>query len=198
MSDEHRHEHDHGHEHGHEHEHDHDHDHDHALIVDRLPAGVWSIDPHGSEVLFKARAFGFLPVVGAFEEFGGQLSIDAGGAVGGELTVQMASINTGWARRDARLRGADYFQADRYPTMTFKVQRIEPSGSEHQNLSGSLQIQEKAVPLDFPVYAIAHGDHLHLEGEVEVAHDVAGLGWSKPFFVGNRLRLETALTLVRG
>ncbi len=30
-----------------------------------------------------------------------------------------------------------------------------------------------------------------------VDHDVAGLGWSKPFFVGNRLRLETALTLIR-
>jgi polyisoprenoid-binding protein YceI len=200
MTDDHRHEHDHGHEHGHDHDHEHghDHDHDHELIVGQLPAGVWNVDPHGSEVLFKAKAFGFLPVVGAFEEFGGELSIDAAGAISGELTVQMASINTGWARRDARLRGADYFQADRYPTMAFTLERIEPSGQEHQNLSGSLRIQEKPVPLSFPVYAIAHGDHLHLEGEVEVVHDVAGLGWSKPFFVGNRLRLETALTLVRG
>lgn len=191
-------EHEHGHDHEHRHEgHDHDHDHDHALIVDRLPEGTWRIDPHGSEVLFKARAFGFLPVTGVFEDFAGELSVDAAGGVGGGLVVQMASINSGWGRRDAKLRGASYFQVDSYPEMTFTLAKLEPSGAEHLHLSGSLQIRDRSVPLDFPVYAIAHGDHLHLEGRVMVDHDVAGIGWSKPFFVGNRLRLETALTLVR-
>ncbi len=195
MSDDH--EHDHGHHLDDGHDHDHDHDHDHALIVDRLPEGLWNIDPHGSEVLFQAKAFGVLPVTGAFEDFSGDLRVDGAGAVSGQLVVQMASINSGWARRDAKLRSAAYFQIDRYPQMTFTVERIEPSGAEHMDLSGALQIHDRAVPLHFPVYAIAHGDHLHLEGEVTVDHDVAGLGWSKPFFVGNRLRLETALTLTR-
>jgi len=199
MSDEHDHEHGHDHEHHHDHGHDHDHehDHDHALIVERLPEGAWKIDPHGSEVLFKAKAFGFLPVTGLFEDFHGELSVDATGGITGHLVVQMASINSGWGRRDDRLRGADYFQVDKYPEMVFTLEKIEPSGSEHQDLSGSLQIHDKSVPLSFPVYAIAHGDHLHLEGEVIVDHDVAGLGWSKPFFVGDRLRLDTALTLTR-
>jgi polyisoprenoid-binding protein YceI len=199
MSDEHDHEHGHDHEHHHDHGHDHDHehDHDHALIVERLPEGAWKIDPHGSEVLFKAKAFGFLPVTGLFEDFHGELSVDATGGITGHLVVQMASINSGWGRRDERLRGADYFQVDKYPEMVFTLEKIEPSGSEHQDLSGSLQIHDKSVPLSFPVYAIAHGDHLHLEGEVIVDHDVAGLGWSKPFFVGDRLRLDTALTLTR-
>ena len=45
-----------GHDHD-DHDHEHDHDgHDHTLIIDRLPAGAWQIDPKGSEVLFKARA----------------------------------------------------------------------------------------------------------------------------------------------
>ena len=199
MSDEHDHEHGHDHEHHHDHGHDHDHehDHDHALIVERLPEGAWKIDPHGSEVLFKAKAFGFLPVTGLFEDFHGELSVDATGGITGHLVVQMASINSGWGRRDDRLRGADYFQVDKYPEMVFTLEKIEPSGSEHKDLSGSLQIHDKSVPLSFPVYAIAHGDHLHLEGEVIVDHDVAGLGWSKPFFVGDRLRLDTALTLTR-
>ena len=199
MSDEHDHEHGHDHEHHHDHGHDHDHehDHDHALIVERLPEGAWKIDPHGSDVLFKAKAFGFLPVTGLFEDFHGELSVDATGGITGHLVVQMASINSGWGRRDDRLRGADYFQVDKYPEMVFTLEKIEPSGSEHQDLSGSLQIHDKSVPLSFPVYAIAHGDHLHLEGEVIVDHDVAGLGWSKPFFVGDRLRLDTALTLTR-
>jgi hypothetical protein len=81
--------------------------------------------------------------------------------------------------------------------MIFELEKVEPSGSDHMDLSGALQIQQKSAPLSFPVYVIAHGDHLHLEGQVMVDIDVAGLGWSKPFFVGDRLRLETALTLVR-
>ena len=195
MSDDHDRHHDHGH--GHDHDHEHDHDHDHVLITDRLPAGLWTIDPQGSEVLFKAKVLGVLPMTGLFEQFAGALTVDAAGGVSGRLVVQMASINTGWARRDGKLRGPDYFQTDRYPEMVFVVETIAPSGSEHQNLSGSLQIHDKPVPLNFAVFAIAHGDHLHLEGEVDVDHDVAGLGWKKPFFVGNRLRLETALTLTR-
>jgi polyisoprenoid-binding protein YceI len=197
MSDEHGHDHEHHHDHGHDHDHEHDHDHDHALIVERLPEGSWKIDRDGSEVLFKAKAFGFLPVTALFEDFNGEMTVDAAGGISGRLVLQTASINSGWGRRDQQLRGADYFQSDKYPEMVFTLEKIEPSGAEHQNLTGSLQIHQTSVPLSFPVYAIAHGDHLHLEGEVMVDLDLAGLGWSKPFFVGDRLRLETALTLTR-
>ncbi len=188
-----------GHEHEHGgHDHDHDHpDHEHTLIVDRLPEGAWKVDPHGSEVLFTARAFGVLPVAGVFERFSGEISVDPSGGVSGRLVVQTASINTGWARRDTKLRSAAYFDVDQYPEMTFTLAKIEAGQADHMNLSGRLQIRQKAAPLHFPVYAIAHGDHLHLEGQVLVDHDVADLGWAKPFFVGGRLRAEAALTLIR-
>ena len=197
MRDEQEHGHDHEHHQEHGHDHDHDHDHDHALIVDRMPHGVWNIDSHGSELLFKARAFGVLPVTGVFEEFEGALTADAAGGVTGKLVVQMSSINTGWVRRDSTLRSPSYFDIERYPEMIFRLDAIVPGGPDHMKLDGALVIHDKPVPLSFPVYVIAHGDHLHLEGEVMVDHDVAGLGWSKPFFVGDRLRLEAALTLTR-
>jgi polyisoprenoid-binding protein YceI len=201
MTEEHDHDHEHhGHDHEHDgHDHDPDHDHDHALIVDRLPEGHWTVDQHGSEVLFKARAlFGLLPVAGIFQEFSGELAVDADGGVSGRLVVQTASVNSGIDRRDADLRSAAYFDSDTYPEMTFTVERLEPSGSEHLNMSGTLQIEQKSLPLRFPVYAIAHGDHLHLEGRVIVDHDAGGLGWSKPVLVGKRVRAEAALTLIRG
>lgn len=192
------HEHAHDHEHRHEgHDHDHGEDHDHALIVDRMPAGVWEIVPKGSELLFKARAFGFLPVTGMFERFEGALSAEPSGAVSGRLVVQMNSVNTGWARRDTTLRSAAYFDVDKHPEMIFTLDRLAASGSDHMDLGGSLKIHGRPVPLDFPVYVITHGEHLHLEGEVMVDHDLAGLGWSKPFYIGSRIRLEAALTLIR-
>jgi polyisoprenoid-binding protein YceI len=183
-------------EHDHD-EHDHDeHDHDHTLIVDRLPEGAWQIDPHGSEVLFKARAlFGLLPVTGVFERFGGEMTVDAEGAASGRLVVETASINSGIRRRDADLRSASYFDSDKYPQMTFTLDKLEPSGEDHLNVTGTLQIHHVSIPISFPVYAIAHGDHLHLEGRVTVDHDIAGLGWSKPALVGKMVRAEAALTL---
>lgn len=192
------HEHAHDHEHRHEgHDHDHAEDHDHALIVDRMPAGVWEIVPKGSELLFKARAFGFLPVTGVFESFEGALTAEPSGAVSGKLVVQTSSVDTGWARRDTTLRGAAYFDTDRHPEMSFTLDRLAASGSDHMDLGGSLQIHDSSVPLDLPVYVITHGEHLHLEGEVMVDYDPAALGWPKPFFIGRRIRLEAALTLIR-
>ena len=206
MTEDHDHDHEHhGRDHDHEHDgqdYDHDdhyHDHDHhyyVLIVDQREG--CPVDPDGSEVFFKARAlFGLLPVTGIFEQFSGELTVTAEGGVSGRLVVQPASINSGIDRRDADLRSASYFDTDAYPEMTFAVEKLEPSGSEHLNLSGTLQIQQKTVPLTFPVYAIAHGDHLHLEGKVTVDHDAAGLGSSKPLLVGKRVRAEAALTLTR-
>ncbi len=191
-------EHDHSHE-GHDHDdHNHDGDHDHALIVDRLPAGEWSIDPDGSDVFFKARAlFGLLPVTGVFEHISGGITVNAEGAVNGKLVVETASINSGLRKRDADLRSPAYFNSMKFPQMTFMIDALTPSGHDHLTATGSLQIQSTKIPLDFPVFAIAHGDHLHLEGSVKVNHDVAGLGWTKPLLVGKRVKAEAALTLTR-
>ena len=193
-----------GQDHDHDHDHDdhvhddHEHDHDHALLVDRLPTGDWRIDPEGSDVFFKARAlFGLLPVTGVFERFSGGVTVDADGAVKGELTVETSSINSGVRKRDADLRSAAYFDSTRFPKMTFRIDELIPSGHDHLTAEGSLEIQSTRIPLNFPLYAIAHGDHLHLEGSVKVNHDAAGLGWSKPLLVGKTVKAEAALTLNR-
>lgn len=156
------------------------------------------MDPHGSEVFFKARAlFGLLPVTGVFERFSGEMTVDSEGAVDGRLVIEMASINTGIGRRDADLRSSSYFNVDQYPEMTFTLEKVAPSGEDHLNVEGTLQVLETEIPLAFTAYAIAHGDHLHLEARANVDHDAAGLGWAKPGMVGKRVRAEAALTLSR-
>jgi polyisoprenoid-binding protein YceI len=188
------HEHDHDHD-GHDHEHD---DHDHSLITDRLPEGNWVVDPDSSEVLFKARTiFGLLPVNGVFERFSGEMHVHPDGVAHGTLVVDATSIGTGIGRRDEHLRSDDFLAALEHPQITFTLEKIEPSGEDHLNVSGDLQIRDTTIPLSFTAYAIAHGDHLHLEGRADLDHDQAGLGWTKPGFVGKRVRTEVALTLSR-
>ncbi len=194
----HDHAHDHGHEHEHEHEHghDHDHDHDHTLLSERLPEGLWRVSPESSEVNFRARTFfGLLPVNGYFGDFAGELRVDADGHGEGFLTVDTNSIHTGIERRDQHLRSADFFHALAHPEMSFSVSAVEASGQEHLNMSGTLTLRTRELALAFPVYAILHGDHLHIEGRVQIDHHGAGLGWKRPGLVGARVRADVALTL---
>ncbi len=181
-----------------DHDHGHGHDDDHVLIVDRLPAGAWRVDAGGSEVAFTARTLlGLVPVRGRFERFSGELRVDPDGGAGGLLVVEPASIQTGLAKRDRDLRSAAYFDAERYPQMTFTLERAAP-GAQHQlDVAGTLEVCGKRIAIGFQAQAITHGDHLHVEGSVVVDHDLAGLGWAKPGLVSSRVRAQVALTLTR-
>lgn len=195
----HEHAHDHAHDEGHDHDghdYDDDNDHDHTLIVDRLPTGVWEVEHGSSEVNFRAKAlFGLIPVNGFFDEFSGELRVDEDGKARGTLVVQTGTLKTGIDRRDADLRSPRYLGSTEHPQMTFTLESIEPSGDDHLKLTGSLAVREKTIPLSFPVYAIQHGDHLHIEGRVQLDHHAAGFDWAKPGMVGKAVRADVALTL---
>jgi polyisoprenoid-binding protein YceI len=196
----------HGHEHerghGHDHEgHDHDRDehdeHDHALIVDRLPAGVWQVDQGSSEVNFRARAlFGLIPVNGFFDQFSGELQVDEGGTAQGTLVIETSTLRSGIDRRDTDLKSPKFLAVKQYPEMTFRLESVAPGGDDHLTLTGSLAVLEKTIPLSFPVYAIQHGDHLHIEGRVQIDHSAAGFDWAKPLMVAKTVRADVALTLI--
>jgi len=155
---------------------------------------------HGSsEVNFRAKAlFGLIPVNGFFDEFSGELRVDEDGKARGTLVVQTGTLKTGIDRRDADLRSPRYLGSTEHPQMTFTLESIEPSGDDHLKLTGSLAVREKTIPLSFPVYAIQHGDHLHIEGRVQIDHHAAGFDWAKPGMVARVVRADVALTLISG
>lgn len=181
---------------GPEHDH-HDHD-DHELITERLPAGRWRVVAESSEVLFRARTlFGLVPVNGEFRRFDGELSVDRNGAASGRLVIQTASVFTRIARRDEHLRSAAILDVSAHPTIEFTLAAITPSGEDHLDVTGDLQLREVTIPLAFTIYVIAHGDHLHIEGRANIDHQAAGLGWATAVTISERARADLALTLVR-
>jgi polyisoprenoid-binding protein YceI len=175
---------------------DQDHDDDHALIVGQLPAGSWHVDAGGSEVAFTARTLlGLVPVHGIFGRFRGELLVASDGTASGALTVETASIQTGLARRDRDLRGRAYFDAERQPEMVFTLAQVTPAPPQQLDVSGTLALCGRQIPLSFKAQAIAHGDHLHLEGAVTIDHGDAGLGWARRGLVSSSVRAQVALTL---
>ncbi len=93
-------------------------------------ADNYKIDPAHTSLSFSIRHMGVSNVKGHFDEFTGSLVLDNGSIKEASGTIQVKSVNTGMEKRDNHLRTADFFDAARYPLITFKTKRVEKSGEQ--------------------------------------------------------------------
>lgn len=108
---------------------------------------VWAIDPAHSTVEFSMKNFFFFIVKGQLTEFAGSIVLDHAdiGRSSVEVAIQAASIDTGIKRRDARLRSANFLEADRYALISFQSTKIEPGRDRDTiRLTGLLTIKGKS------------------------------------------------------
>jgi polyisoprenoid-binding protein YceI len=116
-------------------------------------AGTWAIDPVHSEVSFVVRHMMVSKVRGRFDKFEGTI-VTADDPLASTVTasVDLSSINTGQEQRDAHIRSADFFEVEKYPTMTFTSTAIKAS-EEGYVLEGDLTLKgvTKAVAFNLEV-----------------------------------------------
>lgn len=114
-------------------------------------APTWTIDTNHSAVNFNIRHF-FTPVPGTFTQWGGTLKFDANNLAGSsmDITIQVPSINTKNERRDGHLRTADFFDAEKYPTMRFVSNQIRKTGDNTFVAVGQLTIKETTKTIELP------------------------------------------------
>jgi polyisoprenoid-binding protein YceI len=104
-----------------------------------LPTGTWKVDPVHSSVEFHVKHLGIATVKGQFTEFEGTLEVgpDGSRAYG---TVKVASVDTREPQRDDHLRSPDFFDAERYPEITFQSTAIRPLDEDTFAIEGELAI----------------------------------------------------------
>ncbi len=112
----------------------------------------WKIDPAHSEINFTVRHMMISNVRGRFEKFDGIVEGDEKNIANSTVDVQIevGSINTKEAQRDAHLRSADFFNTEAFPYMTFKSNRVEALDASNGRIYGDLTIRDvtKEVVLD--------------------------------------------------
>lgn len=91
-------------------------------------ADTYKIDSSHTSISFSVRHLNINNVKGQFKEFAGTIVLDDGKIASAKGTIQVSSVDTGVKERDDHLRTADFFDAARYPTITFQTKRIEISG----------------------------------------------------------------------
>ncbi|HEY3171612.1 MAG TPA: YceI family protein [Thermoanaerobaculia bacterium] len=119
-----------------------------------------------SQVGFQIRHF-LTKVEGRFRDYDGRILIDRQNPANSrvEVTIQAASIDTGNEKRDADLRSANFFDVEKYPTITFKSTKVTPNGKDLYEVTGDLTMHGVTKTVIVPV---RHTGFLNL-GKMEKA-----------------------------
>ena len=120
-----------------------------AAAIPGYVAGTWEIDPVHSEVGFTARHMMVSKVRGRFTTFSGEIVLGESPLQSSvTATIDLTSINTGNEQRDQHIRSADFFEVDKYTTMTYRSTGVRPEG-DHYIVDGELTLKDvtQEVPL---------------------------------------------------
>ena len=109
--------------------------------------GTWTIDPAHSDVSFSVKHMMVSKVRGRFSAFEGEL-VTAEDPLQSSVTatIDMASIDTNQAQRDAHIRSADFFEVETHPTMTYRSTGIRPDGEDFL-VDGELTLKGVTKPV---------------------------------------------------
>jgi polyisoprenoid-binding protein YceI len=110
----------------------------------------YEIDPAHTNIGFTAKHLAVSTVHGQFAQFDGSFEgpDEDLTQVRGTVNLEVASLSTRNDQRDAHLKSADFFDADRFPHVTFKVTGIEKIDDENYRVRGDLTIKDTTKPIE--------------------------------------------------
>lgn len=123
------------------------------------PAGAWTLDPVRSHVGFTVTKLGFSDVHGEFRDFRGDVRYDPLRPENSSIRwrVGVASVKTDAADRDSSLQAPEYFDAARFPHLTFESRRVRSLDGGRLEVAGDITIRGQTRPLSIIAAPIAGG-----------------------------------------
>jgi polyisoprenoid-binding protein YceI len=117
-----------------------------------LAADTWTVDKAHSETSFQIRHM-MAKVRGSFNDFSGTIVADAAKPESStvEFTIKTASIDTNNEGRDKHLRSADFFDAEKFPEITFKSTKVVAKGKDKFDVTGPLTMHGVTKEVTLPV-----------------------------------------------
>jgi polyisoprenoid-binding protein YceI len=173
-----------------------------------LPApGRWQIDPGHTELAFIGRHFMLTKVRGRFTGLSGVIEVaEEPGESTAEVTIDMASVESGNEARDEHLRSPDFFDVARYPTAAFSARAVGWQGTRG-TLTGELTLHGLTRPVTLQAEYLGYaadpwGGHRAVFTAVgTIEREDWGLTWNLPLdggglVVSREIRIEIELEAV--
>jgi len=110
---------------------------------------TWTSDPAHSIAEFAVKHLVVTTVKGRFREFDATIDIDEAQPENSSVAanIQVASVDTNVAARDADLRSDNFFNAEQYPLITFRSTGVERLSDERYKVHGDLTIRDVTKPV---------------------------------------------------
>ena len=170
------------------------------LLGSARAADTYSIDPAHSSVAFAVKHMVINNVKGKFNEFNGTVVVDNNVIQEAKGTIQAKSIDTGIAKRDEHLRSPDFFDAAKYPTITFVSKRVEKRGDDtvligDYTMHGVTKELALPVTLSGPIKDPMGHTRIGLEAKTKLSRKEYGLKYNQALetgglVVGDEVQLE--------
>ena len=175
-----------------------------------MAAKRWQIDASHSSVGFSVRHMMITNVKGEFEKFEGEVSYDPMQPQAAKVSasIDVSSITTREEKRDAHLRSADFFDAERFPKITFQSRRTSRKGSSLE-VVGELSIHgiTRDVTLTVSDLTEEHTDpwgnlRIGASAKTKVKRSDFGMRWNAALeaggmLVGDEVTIQIEVSLVR-
>jgi polyisoprenoid-binding protein YceI len=179
-----------------------------STITLPLAPGAWTLDKNHSGVFFVVRHLGLSNVRGRFDGFDATLEVGSDlDTVAVTADVDLTTVDTNNADRDAHLRGTDFFDIEKQPTMTFRSTSIVGSG-ENYELAGDLTIAgiTKPVTLDVEfngteVFPADQSTHAGFSATGQIKRSDFGIDFgiiagAEKLMLGDKIKIELDLQFV--
>jgi polyisoprenoid-binding protein YceI len=149
-------------------------------------ADEYTIDAAHTQVGFSVKHMMITTVRGSFKEFSGKIFYDEKDVTKSTIegVIKVASINTENEKRDEHLRSADFFDAVKYPDITFKSKKIVKRGTGYVAI-GDLAMRGVTKELELPFTIIGKITDLRgnvrigVEAKTKINRQDYGVSWNK-------------------
>ena len=160
-----------------------------AALTSIQAADTYNIDPVHSSVGFSVSHMVINNVHGKFNDFSGTLTVEGKKIAEAKGTIQTKSIDTGVANRDKHLKSPDFFDVEKYPTITFQSKRSEAKGDQPVlvgdfTMHGVTKEISLPVKLSGPIKDPMGNTRVGLQAKVKLQRKDYGLTWNKTLETG--------------
>jgi polyisoprenoid-binding protein YceI len=166
---------------------------------------TYAIDPAHSSAEFVVRHLMIAKVRGRFTGLAGSFEVPAGATVPSVVSaaLEVATISTSEAQRDGHLKSPDFFDAETFPTITFKSTTIAPN-DDGFHLHGDLTIRDQTHPVTLAVTYEGEtvdpwgNKRLGFEAHGKISRKDFGLTWNQALetggvAVGDEVKIELSI-----
>jgi polyisoprenoid-binding protein YceI len=166
------------------------------LAIRALAADTYNLDPNHSSIGFSVSHLVINKVHGYFNEFSGTVVVEGKAIKEAKGTIEVKSIDTRNAKRDAHLRTPDFFDAQKFPTITFVSKKAEKKGDEtvligEFTMHGVTKEISLPVKLSGPISDPAMGTRIGVYAKTKLSRKEFGINYgSGSAAVGDEIEIE--------